>query len=249
MGYIDSKATPTPRTKLARLADGIGERDTVPWERPEGWDTAWRDLGGVVLAYMEGKPLTEVGARLFQRPATHFTPQRNDGARGLPPVFKVVGDVIERALSVEAGCFLALHECWLKAEHPETPVPEALQALPLCVRNGCDNLDVLAWFRFGFRQRMCAHALEMLPTTRLARPPCGRLAGSGSKNSRTLRWSSSIMRGSWFGRARRNALRIALVLGLSTRSSERAAAVRCAAAMALEPSFRVAVKANRSGVS
>lgn len=41
-----------------------------------------------------------------------------------------------------------------------TPLLETLQALPLCIRNGCDSLGSLSWYRFGYRQRFCAHALE-----------------------------------------------------------------------------------------
>jgi hypothetical protein len=184
--YLDQKATPTPRTKLASLAAHVRDRDVVPWARPDGWVDAWRELGAVVIAYMEGKPFTEVGARLFGIPASDFTAQRSDGARGLPPVFKFVGDVVERALSIDAGCFLAMHESWLEAEHPGTPVPEYLQALPLCVRNGCDNLDVLGWFRFGFRQRTCAHALaETFP---LANGLVGDAARSEAVRDARRRW-------------------------------------------------------------
>lgn len=46
-------------------------------------------------------------------------------------------------------------------ENGGTPqVSEKLQTLPLCIRNGCDSLGSLSWYRFGYRQRFCAHALE-----------------------------------------------------------------------------------------
>jgi|GEM_PF-806023 len=157
--YLDEKATETPRTRLADLAATMRELDVVPWTRPEGWVQAWKDLGGVVLAFMQGKPFTEIGALLFGRQATDFDSNRSGGSNGLMPVFKFVGDVVDRALSQDAGCFLALHECWLEAQRQEATPPEALQALPLCIRNGADDLNVLAWFRFGYRQRMCAHSL------------------------------------------------------------------------------------------
>ncbi len=157
--YLDSKKTPTPQTRLNALVVSLGGGDTVPWIRPEGWDATWQELEGVVLAYMEGRSFAEIGAALFGTTASDCSSARGDGARGLPPVFKFVGDLIERTLAVDAGCFLALHECLFEAEHPGVTVPESLQALPLCVRNGCDSLDVLAWFRFGLRQRVCAHAL------------------------------------------------------------------------------------------
>ena len=158
--YLDNKKTPTPRTRLVELATTVRDRDEVNWVRPDGWDVAWRELGKVVLLYMEGKPFTEIGAALFGKLPSEFNTTRGDGARGLPPVFKFIGDLIERTLSVDAGCFLALYECWLEADQGAVLVPECLQALPLCIRNGCDELSVLAWFRFGIRQRVCAHALS-----------------------------------------------------------------------------------------
>ena len=157
--YMDDKKTETPRTRLHILAEDVPPSDLVPWPQPAGWQKAWKDLSQVVLAHTTGLTYVEIGVRLTGRTADSFTSQRADGARGLPPVFKFVGGLIERTLAIDAGCFLALHEAWLEAEHPEVAVPEAVAALPLCVRNGCDSLDALAWFRGGFRQRVCAHAL------------------------------------------------------------------------------------------
>ncbi|RKG49884.1 DEAD/DEAH box helicase [Corallococcus sp. AB011P] len=157
--YLDEKATATPRTRLGALARTVSDYDTVPWSRPAGWTEAWQELGRVVDAYMQGMPFTEIGAILFNCQPTEFTPKRSDGGRGLPAVFKFLGDIVERVLAQDAGCFLALHECWIEDSYPGTSVPEALQALPLCIRNGANNLDVIAWFRFGYRQRVCAHAL------------------------------------------------------------------------------------------
>jgi hypothetical protein len=157
--YLQTKKTVTPLSRLGSLSVGFGDLDVVPWPRPEGWDAAWHDLGRVVAKYMGGAPLAEVGAALFGLEGNQLSSGRTDAKRGLPPVFKFVGDIIERALARDAGCLLALFESLLEHEHPEMSAPESLQALPLCVRNGCNSLDVLAWYRFGYRQRVSAHAL------------------------------------------------------------------------------------------
>jgi hypothetical protein len=159
--YLDQLQTPTPRTRLNSLATPIkpGERDNSAWIVPAGWDSTWKELAAVAFAYMSGASYTAVGAQLYGIDPSSYTSKRSDGARGIPPVFKFVGEIVERNLATDAGCFLALHEGWLEAAHPGVPCPETLQALPLCVRNGCSTLDELAWFRFGFRQRVCAHAL------------------------------------------------------------------------------------------
>lgn len=158
-GYRDDAMRATPRTRLTQLARQVTDIDTVPWARPAGWAECWQDLAKVVRSYMLGESYAAIGVALFGNALTDYTDKRSDGARGFPPVFKFVGSLIDRVLTVDAGCFLALHECWLEAEHPDTAVPDALQALPLCIRNGCDTLDALAWFRFGLRQRVVAHAL------------------------------------------------------------------------------------------
>jgi hypothetical protein len=34
-----------------------------------------------------------------------------------------------------------------------------VELLPLCIRNGCKDRSSLCWFRFGYRNRIVAHAL------------------------------------------------------------------------------------------
>lgn len=160
LDYLDGKKTETPRTRLAALAADIGEesKDDPDWARPDGWAKAWDDLGGVIRLYMRGGTYKQVTALLHGTPIAQVSDQRSDGGRGIPPVFKFVSEVVERALAIDAGLLLALVECWLEAEHPGAVPPDDLKVLPLCVRNGCDGHASLSWFRFGFRQRACAHA-------------------------------------------------------------------------------------------
>ncbi len=158
--YLDDKKTETPRTRLHALVAGVGEEseDDPDWTRPERWAVAWNDLGDLVRVYMQGGTYKQISARLYGTPLAEVSNQRGDGGRGLPPVFKFVSEVVERALAIDAGLLLALVECWLEAEQPEVVPPDDLKVLPLCVRNGCDTHTSLSWFRFGFRQRACAHA-------------------------------------------------------------------------------------------
>ncbi len=158
--YLDDLKTPTPRTKLNALAKAVSaaDYDNSAWICPADWEPTWKELADIVLCYMTGAPYTEIGGKLYGIDPATYSSKRGDGARGIPPVFKFVGEIIERSLATDAGCFLALHEGWLEAEGSPSTCPEALQALPLCIRNGCSTLDQLAWFRFGFRQRACAHA-------------------------------------------------------------------------------------------
>lgn len=159
--YLDDQKTSTARTKLNAMANAVSaaDYDNSAWVSPADWEPTWKELADIVLCYMTGAPYTEIGGKLYSIDPATYSSKRSDGARGIPPVFKFVGEVIERNLATDAGCFLALHEGWLESEGPQNTCSEALQALPLCIRNGCSTLDQLAWFRFGFRQRVCAHAL------------------------------------------------------------------------------------------
>ncbi len=161
--YLADNKTPTPRTKLFELATStmpsLEDTDTIPWSRPSGWEDTWNELGAIVWSFMSGESYAKLNSLIFGTPVADVGGGRTYAAEGIPAVFKFISEVIDRTLSMDAGCFLALHECWLAEEHPEATVPEALQGLPLCIRNGCSSLDVLAWYRSGFRQRVSAHAL------------------------------------------------------------------------------------------
>jgi hypothetical protein len=75
----------------------------------------------------------------------------------IPGVFGFIRDILT-PLARDAGCLVAvLEQAWKVQGAAATP--ESLQALPLCIRFGCNSLETLAWFRFGFRQRVSAHLL------------------------------------------------------------------------------------------
>jgi len=56
-------------------------------------------------------------------------------------------------LSIYAGALLVIIEesNILNGETGQMPL------LPLCIRNGCNGRDSLAWFRHGYRNRIAAH--------------------------------------------------------------------------------------------
>lgn len=148
-------------TVLTRLRDSARPHmaiEELPWAFPTEWVAHWQELQTLVAAYMSGSSYAEL-ARLYYGPNTIPGPVPPDRvqAKPIPGVFGFIRDVIE-PLARDAGCLVALLEQSWKAEAAATP-PEALQALPLCVRFGCNSHETLAWFRFGFRQRVSAHAL------------------------------------------------------------------------------------------
>ncbi len=150
-------------TVLTRMRDRVPRNPSAsvrPWPVPANWPRLWRELMELVSLYMKGSTYAELARVYLQLPAGDIGNQRTKGDHPIPAVFKFLSDVISK-LSVDAGCFLAIHELVVNgSDKTRVTIPDTLQALPLCIRNGCDSLGVLAWYRFAYRQRVCAHALQ-----------------------------------------------------------------------------------------
>jgi hypothetical protein len=154
------KARVTVLTKLRDAAAGKRLVDSVPWQMPPVWHGLWDELGSLVAAFLQGKTYAEIAQLFWNIPPQEVTQSRGTG-KAIPAVFGLVGNVFE-PLARDAGCFVALNEhAWNADAGTDLTLPERLQALPLCIRYGCDSLDSLGWFRFGYRQRVCAHALAL----------------------------------------------------------------------------------------
>lgn len=153
----------TPRfTVLTRLRDSslpLRGIDSVPWTAPEDWSNIWKDFSILVWTYMRGLPYAELAKTLLSLPTDEPFDFARGTAKPIPSVFGFLRQVID-PLTRDAGCFVALNEHALKTEDDSDHlVPDALKAVPLCIRNGCNSVSTLAWFRFGYRQRVCAHRL------------------------------------------------------------------------------------------
>lgn len=149
-------------TVLTKLRDAVGGRralDLFPWPKPADWDALWNDLSVLVWAYMRGQSYAQLASTYLGISLNEVETERGTG-KPIPSVFGLIRKVTE-PLARDAGCFVALNEHALRAEAGEADftIPESLQALPLCIRNGCDSVNTLAWYRFGYRQRMSAHRL------------------------------------------------------------------------------------------
>lgn len=152
----DALATETVLTKMRDAIRPFRENDEFPWTAPANWDHLWNELKELVILYMNGSSYSVIAQSLLNVPAARIRNSRSSGASPIPTVFKFVREIIE-PLAIDAGCFLALNEIGL-FENEETP--DTLKALPLCLRNGCNTLEVLSWYRTIIRQRVCAHALS-----------------------------------------------------------------------------------------
>jgi replicative superfamily II helicase len=128
-------------------------------DRHTKWKGLWKDLREIVLLYMSGETYANIAKSLLKISNNQIDNRRSDGSQPIPFVFKFIKEVIE-PLSIDAGCFLALNELGIYNGTDKQTPPEVLQALPLCIKNGCNSLETLAWFRFGIRQRVSAHTLQ-----------------------------------------------------------------------------------------
>jgi hypothetical protein len=165
------------RLALGTIRLSLGERDDDPaWAPPDEWRESWNAIEELARDFMSGASYRDFGAKYLNIPQEDEAVRRDRGGarpvtareitsdRGSGPLtqlIKVVGEVIEWGLAIDAGCVVALVEAQLRASDPSALVPRALAILPLCLRHGCDREDVLAWFRYGCRQRMAAHALAV----------------------------------------------------------------------------------------
>ncbi|KYP79596.1 DEAD/DEAH box helicase [Ferroacidibacillus organovorans] len=150
------------QTVLRKMRDEIGEGryiDEPDWNLPQGWMSLWHELRDLLKLYMVGATYADIAKKYLSNSKDSVSNGRSSGANPIPAVFKLVRTVFE-PLALDAGCFVALNEHLVFSSEQSGRVTDELQALPLCIRCGCDSLGTLSWFRFGFRQRTCAHALQ-----------------------------------------------------------------------------------------
>ncbi|MFW6116636.1 MAG: DEAD/DEAH box helicase, partial [bacterium] len=130
-------------TILTRLRDAVSGMEgvnTIPWEMPDGWRGLWRELGELVRMYMQGASYAELASVfLGLDPEEPVDNSRSSAAHHpIPKVFGFLRQVVD-TLAIDAGCLAAVHE--LGVTDQGEPLPDGLQALPLCIRYGCDPVD------------------------------------------------------------------------------------------------------------
>jgi hypothetical protein len=149
----------TCREKLERLAArAVRAGPEVPFVQSKEWDATWDELGEIITDFMNGATYAAIAAKFLSMPEAKVENARSGGP--IPDVFKLISEVVDNAMALDAGCFVAICELALAAQAVDTSGLEQLQALPLCIRNGVNSVDTLAWFQHGVRQRVCAHALS-----------------------------------------------------------------------------------------
>lgn len=154
----NTQKTPTVLTQLRDSARPFLSVEDLAWSSPPAWTKHWQELQSLVATYMAGGTYAELALAYYgYEKIPGPVPTNRVQANPIPGIFGFIREVME-PLARDAGCLVAVLEQAWKAQGAAEP-SQALQALPLCVRCGCDSLETLAWYRFGFRQRVSAHAL------------------------------------------------------------------------------------------
>jgi hypothetical protein len=145
-------------TVLDKMLERIGEnRNTVDWEIPDDWGELWTELSNLIWMYMSGRSYAEIASVFLGINLDVVNGKRNQGQNHIPAIFSFVRRVLHH-LSIYAGALLVILEesDLLSDQLGEMPL------LPLCIRNGCNSRDSLAWFRYGYRNRIVAHEFAQI---------------------------------------------------------------------------------------
>lgn len=122
-------------------------------------DDGWRALERGLLAWMAGATLERIAIEIVGADAGG-NGSRNQQAP-LPKVIRVVQDAFVFSLSRVAGGVVALHDIGVDEAPDQWSLAanesRSLGLVPLAIRNGCDDLNTVAWSRFGTPQRRLAH--------------------------------------------------------------------------------------------
>lgn len=165
--FIVIMASLPPRDVRKILPDTVRQMDTVldrmlarfgndhyavDWEVPSDWGELWSELSRLVWMYMNGNTYAEMASLFLAIAPEKINSERSQGQAPIPAIFSLVGRVMHH-LSIYAGAVLVILEesSLLNGHLGEMPL------LPLCIRNGCCDRNSLAWFRYGYRNRVAAH--------------------------------------------------------------------------------------------
>ncbi len=149
--YISSRETAINRIHVF-VAENSHE-DDVAWERPPEWEELWEQFRNIIEQYMSGLTLKDVASILLGEAVSDSA---RSAGKPVPTILSVINGPISK-LSLFAGLFVAV----LEEEFMEigTSLPWNLSALPLAIKNGCNDYSSLCWYRFGVRYRVCSHML------------------------------------------------------------------------------------------
>jgi hypothetical protein len=125
-------------------------------------DDAWTAFAETLLRFMRGEPISAI-ASYATATTVPVDSARTVGSKPIPKTLSFIQQMAYR-LSLVAGGASAL---WAVGEEQDQDEqwalpPESrwsLNALPLATRCGASDRSSLAWFRFGIRHRVAAHAL------------------------------------------------------------------------------------------
>lgn len=147
------------------------------------WGGLWQEFFELIQLFMIGSTYSDIAGRLLGLTSNQVSASRSDGSDPIPKVFNFLSATVNK-LAIAAGSFLAINEEIALEAGNSANIPEQLTVLPICIRYGLNSVATLYWYRFGFHNRACAHALS-------AHFPFPR---DHMDDSERRRWISSVLR-------------------------------------------------------
>lgn len=137
------------------------------WTPSKDWFESWEKVKEYLKAYYSSKDLTELGTQIF--PSLTVNNERTQGSF-IPTTLKLMEykGSFEKLSRYGSLLISLLEEIWKDEESKEeVPVPFHLSMLPLAIKIGIANINSLAWYKYGYRNRFVALVLKDITETNI----------------------------------------------------------------------------------
>ncbi|MFJ5772453.1 DEAD/DEAH box helicase [Psychrobacillus sp. NPDC093180] len=143
--------------------------DYTAWKPTKEWIQSWEEIRVNLNIYYGSKNIKEIGINTF--PSIIVSNERTQGAF-IPTVLKLLEykGPFENLSRFASVLISILEEMWMdRVEQDEVvTVPFQLSMLPIAIKMGLKDVNSVAWYRFGYRNRFVAQALGSIIETNIA---------------------------------------------------------------------------------
>jgi len=184
--YLPQRST-TAKSFRIRMFDAAADIELGKPGSNFAWLRSWMQAKSILLQFMGGADYATIAKQYLGLPLDEQCDEGRGSGKPLPKTIELLSSFTYQ-LSLDAGCFVAIHERAL-TQADAGPVPETLSVLPQALRYGCDCPITLAWFTTSLQNRVVAHHLAR----RFSLPSEKDVAGArhGWMHDRLKSWVSS----------------------------------------------------------
>ncbi|MFJ7827442.1 DEAD/DEAH box helicase [Psychrobacillus sp. NPDC096623] len=142
--------------------------DYTDWNPTMEWIQSWEKVREYLNFYYGSKNIKEIGVNTF--PSIKINNERTQGSF-IPTVLKLFEykGPFEKLSRFASVLISILEEMWKEEEQDEVViVPFQLSMVPIAIKSGLNDVNSVAWYRFGYRSRFAAQALGSIIETNIA---------------------------------------------------------------------------------